>query len=61
MKVNQKFIVQRHSALVFSADTTNMNNDMISDEEVFCDANLSTGIVIMSLFHNSASFSSKLL
>ena len=35
MKVNQKFIVQRHSALVSSADTTNMNNDSISDEGVF--------------------------
>lgn len=35
LKVNQKFIVQRHSALVFPADTTNMNNDKASDEGVF--------------------------
>lgn len=35
MKVNQKFIVQGYSALVFSADTTNRNNDKPSYEGVF--------------------------
>ena len=35
IKVIQKFIVQRHSVLVFSAETTNMNNDKPSDEGVF--------------------------
>lgn len=35
VKVNQKFIVQRYSALVFSLDTTNMNNDEPSEEGVF--------------------------
>lgn len=35
MKVNQKFIAQGHSAFVFSADTTNKNNDQPTCEGAF--------------------------